>query len=461
MTYMTIKMKIPGYMSRIYHGLFDTGANTSVCKKEVLPPELWKENGESILASFGAEKTITKYKAFNVKIMMSKEEFIIPSLHAYELDNVDIIIGSNFYNKYSPIIIDIPKRLIQFTKTDKKGNQTRYSNFLVKYPKEKILEPWIKGNSSLNQPLKNKENYEIKNINENTDLGEKINMILGDEIYGEDPLKNWEKHKTYAKIELKNEDDEIYKPPMIYKEEDYKEFDMHINEMTENGFIEEKKDFENKKYSSPTFIVMKHSEQKRGKSRMVVDYKELNRKAKIVKYPIPNMDILILRGIRANIFSKFDCKSGFYHIKLEEGSKKYTAFTVPQGYYQWRVLPFGYHNSPAIYQQFMDRIFRQYYEFILVYIDDILIFSKNEEEHMEHIKIFKQIILENGITLSKKKKEIAKTNIEFLGLEIEKGKIKLQPHIVDKILSKHVKVKNKTELQSILGLLNQIRSFIP
>ncbi|QZH55167.1 replicase [chicory mosaic cavemovirus] len=454
MTYMTVKITIPTYLSRIYHGLFDTGANVCVCKENVLPQELWKETRSTVLNGFGAEKTLAHKKAENIKILIAKEIFIIPYIYAYNLEKVDIIIGATFYNKYNPILIDINAGLIKFTKKEK-----LYPNYLIKYPKEKILIPWEKGNPKITQSLQNKENI----INKINSINEDINLlqILGEEIFNENPLQGWEKHKTYAKIELKNPNDEIYKPPMIYKEEDYKEFELHITELIKGDYIEQKDKYENKKYSSPAFIVNNHSEQKRGKTRMVIDYKDLNKKAKIIKHPIPNKDILLHRGIKAKIFSKFDCKSGFYHIKLEEESKKYTAFTVPQGYYQWKVLPFGYHNAPSIFQKFMDIIFRRYYEFIIVYIDDILIFSNNINEHKYHLKIFKEIVKENGISLSKKKAELGKEKIEFLGMQIEQGGLKIQQHIIDKILTKHIKIKNKKELQSVLGLLNQIRNFIP
>lgn len=451
MTYMTVKIVIPTYMSRIYHGLFDTGANTCICKKDVLPEEKWEKINNKVLTGFNEEKNDVEYRANNIKIMIAREEFIIPYIYAMNNINADIIIGATFYNKYSPITIDMENGIIKFTK---KGNI--YPNYLVKYPRKKKLEKWKKGNPSIVQPLENLQ------INQTTESGsEELNNILGEDIYGENPLEHWEKHKTKAKIELKDPEDNIYKPPMNYQESDYKEFKMHIEEMTKEGYIEEKLNFENKKYSSPAFIVIKHSEEKRGKSRMVIDYKDLNKKAKIIKHPIPNKDILINRGIKANYFSKFDCKSGFYHIRLEEESKKYTAFTVPQGYYQWKVLPFGYHNSPSIFQQFMDKIFRPYYEYILVYVDDILIFSEDYETHKIHLQKFRKIIEDNGIRLSKKKAEIGKQKIEFLGVKMENGGVEIQEHIITKILDKHKKIKNKKELQSILGLINQVRHFVP
>ena len=132
--------------------------------------------------------------------------------------------------------------------------------------------------------------------------------------------------KTKVKIELIDENSIITQKPLKYNFDDLKEFKIHIHELLENNYIQES----NSKHTSPAFIVIKHSEQKRGKNRMVIDYRNLKAKTKTYNYPIPNK-ILIVRQIQGyNYFTKFDFKSGFYHLKLEEESKQLTAFTVPQ-----------------------------------------------------------------------------------------------------------------------------------
>ena len=156
---------------------------------------------------------------------------------------------------------------------------------------------------------------------------------------------------------------------------------------------------------------------------MVIDYRNLNAKTKTYNYPIPNK-ILKIRQIQGyNYFSKFDCKSGFYHLKLEEESRKLTAFTVPQGFYEWNVLPFGYKNTPGRYQHFMDNYFKQL-ENCVVYIDDILLYSKTQDKHIRLLDKFIHIIECSGISLSKKKADIMKKQIEFLGIQIDKNGIK-------------------------------------
>ena len=135
---------------------------------------------------------------------------------------------------------------------------------------------------------------------------------------------------------------------------------------------------------------------------MVVNYKQLNDNTIFDGYFLPNKETLIHKTRNCNWHSKFDCKSGFYHIKMTEESKPLTAFSTPQGHYEWNVLPFGLKNAPQIFQRKMDNIFREY-NFIHVYVDDMLISSKTKEQHLKHLDTFVDLCKTHGIGLSKKK----------------------------------------------------------
>ncbi|KAK4404721.1 putative enzymatic polyprotein [Sesamum angolense] len=120
-------------------------------------------------------------------------------------------------------------------------------------------------------------------------------------------------------------------------------------------------------------------------------------------------------------------------IKMESESKKFTAFSTPQGQYIWNVLPMGLANAPQIFQRKMDNLFKDYFEFMFVYIDDILIASKNMKDHIKHLEIFSDACHKEGLVLSEKKATIAVNKIEFLGILIDEAGIELQEHIVEKI----------------------------
>jgi len=122
-------------------------------------------------------------------------------------------------------------------------------------------------------------------------------------------------------------------------------------------------------------------------------------------------------------------------------------------------MPFGLKNAPSIFQRKMDNIFRNYKQFVCVYIDDILVHSKHKQEHISHLKLVLNELLKNGIVISVKKAQFFRNNIEFLGVEIGNGKIKLQPHIAKKILDTPP-IKNVKSLQQFLGLVNYARPFI-
>ncbi|KAL0438938.1 UNVERIFIED_CONTAM: putative enzymatic polyprotein [Sesamum latifolium] len=120
-------------------------------------------------------------------------------------------------------------------------------------------------------------------------------------------------------------------------------------------------------------------------------------------------------------------------IKMESESKKFTAFSTPQGQYIWNVMPMGLANAPQIFQRKMDNLFKDYFEFMFVYIDDILIASKNMKDHIKHLEIFSDACHREGLVLSEKKATIVVNEIEFLGILIDETDIELQDHIVEKI----------------------------
>ena len=118
-----------------------------------------------------------------------------------------------------------------------------------------------------------------------------------------------------------------------------------------------------------------------------MDYRALNKSTIRNQYPIPRVDDLLdqLRG--AKVFSAIDLMQGYYQIKIQDVDCAKIAFKTPMGVYEFRVLPFGLTNAPAIFQGVMKRIFRPYIgKFVLVYLDDIIIFSKSAEEHLTCIR---------------------------------------------------------------------------
>ncbi|KAK9047390.1 hypothetical protein V6N11_053236 [Hibiscus sabdariffa] len=214
-------------------------------------------------------------------------------------------------------------------------------------------------------------------------------------------------------------------------------------------------------WSCEAFYVNKRSEQARGKLRLVINYQPLNHFLQDDKFPLPNRNILFSSLAKAQIFSKFGLKAGFWQLGIDPADRPKTAFCIPNYYYQWRVMPFGLKTAPSIFQKVMTKIFQPIIDKALIYIDDILLYSPNEEAHTTLLREFQQLVLKYGIMLSERKMKIAQKEIEFLGMNLKDGQYQPGPHIAQELLKFPDEDLSKKQILQFLGIVTYLRDFIP
>ncbi|WUR04295.1 endonuclease [Vairimorpha necatrix] len=197
-----------------------------------------------------------------------------------------------------------------------------------------------------------------------------------------------------------------------------------------------------------------------GSIRLCIDYRELNKITVKDKYPLPRIDEILDDLADATIFSTLDATSGYYQIALEEVDKEKTAFSWRGGHYEFNRMPFGLCNAPATFQRTMDKIFvKENRKFVIPYLDDIIIYSKNHQEHHEHLEIVLGKLKAAGIALNRKKCHFFKEEIKILGNIVTNKTTKPDPEKV-KAINEYKEPTNIAQLRSFLGLINYCREFI-
>ncbi|CAF1423056.1 unnamed protein product [Rotaria sordida] len=226
-----------------------------------------------------------------------------------------------------------------------------------------------------------------------------------------------------------------------------------IQEFLQAGLIAES----HSPYAAPGILVKK----KDGSYRFVVDYKKLNLITIKDSSPLPNMEESIRKlGQGYKYFSKLDLKSGFYQIPINEGDREKTAFVTPFGLYQFNVLPMGLINSPPTFQKVMNDTLKPCRQFSLVYLDDIIVFSRSYEEHMIHLEQVFSALSSKHFVLNPPKCELMVPTINYLGHTISENRITPLTEKIQAILN--IKEPNTlARANKFIGALSWYRKFIP
>ncbi|KAG8482995.1 hypothetical protein CXB51_021864 [Gossypium anomalum] len=230
------------------------------------------------------------------------------------------------------------------------------------------------------------------------------------------------------------------------------ELKAQLQELTDKGFV--RPSFS--PWGAPVLFVKK----KDGSMRLYIDYRQLNKVTIKNKYPLPRIDDLFDQLKGATVFSKIDLRSGYYQLRVKESDVPKTAFRTRYGHYEFLVMPFGLTNAPAIFMDLMNQIFRPYLDrFVVVFIDDILIYSRNESEHAEHLRMVLQILREKKLFAKFSKSEFWLHEVGFLGHVVSGDGIRVDPSKISAIVN-WKPPKDVSEVRSFLGLAGYYRRFV-
>ena len=209
-------------------------------------------------------------------------------------------------------------------------------------------------------------------------------------------------------------------------------------------------------YGAPVLLVPKpHSD---NEWRLVIDYRGINEITVRSRYPIPNVSQLMDELAGSKIFSTLDMLWGFWQLPLDPADAEKTAMQTAYGSFEWLVLPMGLTNSPAIYQSWMNSMLG-HLPFVKLFIDDILIHSRNAEEHQKHLRIVLEILRDKRVVLKAKKAKLFRTKVEFLGHVLTDTGITPQ-HDKIKAVRDWKPPKDPHEIRQFLGLAGFYRQYV-
>jgi hypothetical protein len=239
-----------------------------------------------------------------------------------------------------------------------------------------------------------------------------------------------------------------YRHPKKYKDE----IEKAIKELLDMGHIRPS----SSPFASSVVLVKK----KDGTMRMCIDYRALNKKTIKNRYPIPRIDELLdeLHGVV--YFTKIDLRSGYHQIKMREQDVPKTAFRCHYGHYEFLVMPFGLTNAPTTFQSCMNHVFnKQLRKFLLVFFDDLLIYSKTWEEHLQHVEQILAIMEGKSLYAKESKCEFGMTEVLYLGHIIGVKGVQVHQEKIQAILDWPTP-KTLTELKGFLGICCYYRRFV-
>nr|ABA93462.1 retrotransposon protein, putative, Ty3-gypsy subclass [Oryza sativa Japonica Group] len=417
--------------------LFDSGATHSfISKKFVGMHGLIREELSTPMRVHtpGNSSTSVQFSP-SITIEIQGSPFLA-NLILLESKDLNVILGMDWLTKFKGVI-DCANRTV--TLTNEKGETVVYES--PDAPKRGV---------SLNQI---EAEIPVDTVEKNLRELEDIPIVCEyPEVFPEDLTTMPPKREIEFRIDLAPGTAPIYKRPYRMAANELAEVKKQVDEQLQKGYIRPS----TSPWGAPVIFVEKKDKTK----RMCVDYRALNEVTIKNKYPLPRIDDLFDQLKGAKVFSKIDLRSGYHQLRIREEDIPKTAFTTRYGLYECTVMSFGLTNAPAFFMNLMNKVFMEFLDkFVVVFIDDILIYSKSKEEHEQHLRLVLEKLKEHQLYAKFSKCDFWLTEVKFLGHVITAQGVAVDPSNVESV-TKWTPPKTVSQIRSFLGLAGYYRRFI-
>ncbi|GJY65447.1 putative reverse transcriptase domain-containing protein, partial [Tanacetum coccineum] len=376
------------------------------------------------------------------------------NLMPVELGSFDVIIGMDWLARYHAVIVcgekivRIPwgnEILIIHGDKSNQGNETRL-NIISCTKTQKYMQKGCQVFLAHVTTKETEDKSEKKRL-EDVPIVRDFPEVFPEDLPGLPPTRQVE-----FRIDLVPGAAPVARAPYRLAPSEMKELSEQLKELSDKGFIRPS----SSPWGAPVLFVKK----KDGSFRMCIDYRELNKLTVKNRYPLPRIDDLFDQLQGSSVYSKIDLRSGYHQLRVREEDISKTAFRTRYGHYEFQVMPFGLTNAPAVFMDLMNRVCKPFLDkFVIVFIDDILIYSKNKEEHEEHLKAILELLKKEELYANFSKCEFWIPKVQFLKHMIDSQGIHVDPAKIESIKD-WASPKSPTEIRQFLGLAGYYRRFI-
>jgi hypothetical protein len=433
--------------------LADTGSTHNFLSLELaahLGLELDRHTVFEVLVANG-ERLSSKGKCSEVQVWLQNTMFIV-EFFLLDLSGYDAVLGAQWLRNLGPILWDFSQLYMSFQWQGQKITLEGLAS-----PRDKLLE----APKMVKQLRKQQEGVFVQVFS--IQLGDEqccpevkepelLQLLESFQEMFEEPRKLPPTRRHDHQIPLVEGSGPVNVRPYRYPHYQKNEIEKLVLGLLQSDVIRAS----TSPYSSPVLLVKKHD----GSWRLCVDYRALNRITIKDKFLIPVIDELLDELNGAQYFSKLDLCSGYHQIRMHERDVEKTAFRTHHEHFEFLVMPFGLTNAPSTFQSLMNEIFRDVMrKFVLVFFDDILIYSRSWGEHMDHLAIVFNILWTNKLYVRKSKCSFGQIRVNYLGHVIDREGVAVDPEKIRSMLE-WPRPSTLKEIRGFLGLTGYYRKFI-